>query len=582
MSSNILIEKDVMVAMRDSVRLATDVYRPDDGQKHPVLVMKSPYDKDDFWVVHELICSPLEAAARGYAVVIQDDRGRFKSEGTWRFGDEGKDAYDTVEWAAAQEWSDGNVGLYGNCGLGYAPWFGAIEQPPHLKAIFSYVSTANFYEGWTYTTGGAFHLGFNLPWVGFIGTDTLARAELPPDELAQVLGTLAEVANLGNTPAETAEHLPLHLPLIDTPAACRLDYWREWLSHPSYDDFWQKSDAVPHADRIQVPVLHATGWYDICAKGHMKMHGALMAHGDERVREQSRFVIGPWDHSAYYNHRETYSGERDFGVATGPRFLAPMIFEWFDHWLKGEPATFMPDSKVRYFQLGENVWKEDVAWPPAHTKVEYHLHSRGRANSRFGNGTLSTDRPGIEPLDSYVYDPLDPVLSVGGMTMMMTSGIYDQAANEERQDILVYSTPRLASPVAIAGPVTVTLFASSSTPDTDFTAKLVDVEPNGYCANITEGIVRARYRNGTDREEFLTPGEVTEFQIELYDTAHTFKADHCIRLEISSSNFPIFDRNLNSTVTPALGTEGDAQKAVQQVFHDEDHASYVVLPVVSG
>ena len=581
MTANILIEKDVMVRMRDGVALATDVYRPDDGQKHPVLVMKSPYDKDDFWVVHELICSPLEGAVRNYAMVIASDRGRFKSEGIWRFGHEGVDAYDMVEWAAAQDWSDGNVGLYGNCALGYAPWFGAIEQPPHLKAIFSYVSNANFHEGWTYTTGGAFNLGFNLPWVGFIGTDTLSRMGLPPGELADLLATLAEVSNLGNTPAETAARLPRHLPLVDLPAATRLDYWHEWLVHPSYDKFWQDRDGVALADRIQVPVLHATGWYDICAKGHVKMQHALMTHPDERVRRESRFVVGPWDHSAYYNHRETFSGERDFGVATGPRWLAPMIFEWFDHWLKGKDATFMPgESKVHYFQMGENVWKDAEEWPPAHTKVEYHLHSRGRANSRFGDGALSLEAPDTEPVDSYVYDPLDPVVSVGGQTMMMTSGVWDQAASEERQDILVYTTPRLASPVAIAGPVTVTLFAASDAPDTDFTAKLVDVEPDGYCANITEGIVRARYRHGTDREEFLNPGEVTEFEIELYDTAHTFLEGHCIRLEIASSNFPVFDRNLNSRVTPALGTAEDARKAAQQVFHDADRPSRLILPVV--
>lgn len=578
---NIIIEKGIMVPMRDSVGLTTDIYRPDDGGEHPVLIIKSAYDKDDFWMIHELICSPLVAAQRGYVVLVQNDRGRYGSEGEWHLAGEGKDAYDTVEWAAAQPWSDGNVGLYGNCGLGYAPWFGAVEQPPHLKAIFSYVSNANFYEGWTYTTGGAFHLGFNLPWAGFLGIDTLSRAGLPPEELATAMAAIGEAMNLGNTPGQTAERLPLTLPLTELPGVSGLDYWRDWLSHPSYDEFWQESNAVAQIERIQVPVLHVTGWYDICSKGNMKVNEALMSRGDKRVQEQSRFVIGPWDHSAYLNHRETFAGERDFGVPTGERFLAPMIFQWFDQWLKGEEATFMPEGNtVRYFQMGENVWKEAPAWPPAHDAVEYRLHSTGRANSRFGNGTLSVDAPAIEPTDSYVYDPLDPVVSVGGMTMMMTSGVYDQAASEERQDILVYSTPRLASPVAIAGPVSVTLFASSSAPDTDFTAKLVDVEPDGYCANISEGIVRARYRNGTDREEFLTPGEVTRFDIELYDTAHTFKEGHCIRLEVSSSNFPVFDRNLNSTVTPALGTEQDAQKAVQQVFHDDEHSSYLVLPVV--
>jgi putative CocE/NonD family hydrolase len=232
--------------------------------------------------------------------------------------------------------------------------------------------------------------------------------------------------------------------------------------------------------------------------------------------------------------------------------------------------------------MGENVWKDCDSWPPAHAVVPYYLHSSGQANSRMGDGVLSTLPPGTEPHDSYVYDPFDPVPTAGGRSMIdVLPGVENQAQVEERQDVLVYTTPRLAEPVAITGPVSVTVYASSSAPDTDYTAKLVDVEPDGYCANIAEGIVRARYRNGLDREEFLEPGEVSEFRIDLWDMAHTFQPNHRIRLEISSSNFPRFDRNLNSRVTPALGGAEDAQKAVQQVFHDATHASHLSLPVAS-
>ena len=232
--------------------------------------------------------------------------------------------------------------------------------------------------------------------------------------------------------------------------------------------------------------------------------------------------------------------------------------------------------------MGENVWKETDSWPPAHTVVPYYLHSAGQANSRMGDGVLDTEPPGTEPPDSYVYDPFDPVPTAGGRSMIdVLPGVENQAQVEERQDVLVYTTPRLAEPVAITGPVSVTVYASSSAPDTDFTAKLVDVEPDGYCANIAEGIIRARYRHGCDREEFLEPGKVTEFCIDLWDMAHTFQPDHRIRLEISSSNFPRFDRNLNSRVTPALGSAEDAQKAVQQVFHDAPYPSRLSLPVAS-
>ncbi len=578
MAENIIIERDVMVPMRDGVRLATDIYRPSDGARRPVLVHLHPYDNDMFSAIHQLLFSPLVAAQRGYAVVVQEARGRHGSEGTWRpYGNEGRDAYDTVEWAAMQPWSDGNVGMYGSCALGYATLQGAIEQPPHLKAIFAYMTAANFHEGWTYT-GGAFELGFNMGWTWVVlGQDTLLHSELPPRALQEAQAKLMEA--MRSDPKQTGSHLPL----IDLPAFQHIPYWREWLSHPSYDEFWQMADAAARAHRMTVPVLHVSGWHDICLKAHLDLNRGLLTHPDDGVRAQQRLILGPWDHSAYYNNRPTCAGERDFGTETGPATMASIIFQWFDHWLRGEKATFLADSnRVRYFQMGENVWKEDTAWPPAHTNVPYYLHSEGRANSRLGDGSLSREVPATEPADSYVYDPINPVPSVGGRTMIsIPTGVYNQAEVEMREDVLVYSTPRLAEPLAVAGPVSVTLFASSSAPDTDFTAKLVDVEPDGYCANVAEGILRARYRNGSEREEFLTPGEVTRFEIDLWDVAHTFQPNHRIRLEISSSNFPHFDRNLNSRVTPALGSEKDVQKAVQQVFHNAQSASYLSLPVVS-
>ncbi|MBW2269099.1 MAG: CocE/NonD family hydrolase [Deltaproteobacteria bacterium] len=582
MAHDIIVERDCMVKMRDGVALAADIYRPADDAEHPVLVNLHPYDNDSFLVVHELLFSPLIAAQRGYVVVSAEARGRAGSEGEWRpYGEEAGDAYDTVEWAAAQPWSDGNVGLYGACALGLATLQGVVESPPHLKAAFAYMTATNYHSGWTYSTGGAFELGFQMSWVWTIlARDTLSRLDLDPAALTEAHNKLAEASGDMNKSAS-------YLPLVDFPPYQNgaAPYWREWLSHPSYDEFWERVDNVAHADRIKVPVLHMSAWYDTCLKGHMELDAALEKNGDERVRDQHRMIIGPTDHSAYYNKRPSCAGERDFGpeALTGPEVVSGQVFEWFDHWLRGEEKTFMPENRVRYYQMGENVWKETRSWPPAHTLQPYYLHSAGHANSRMGDGTLDTEAPGIEPLDSYVYDPMEPVPTTGGRSMIdVATGVENQAQVEEREDVLVYTTPRLADAVVLNGPVSVTLHASSDAPDTDFTAKLVDVEPDGYCANISEGIIRARYRNGREKEVFLEPGEVTEFTIDLWDIAHTFKPNHKIRLEVSSSNFPRFDRNLNSRVTPALGSAEDAKKAVQQIFHDAPHLSRLNLPVADG
>ncbi len=339
MTSNIIIERDVMVTMRDGVQLATDIYRPDDGNQYPVLLNQHPYDNDSFLVVHELLFSPLIAAQKGYVVVSQETRGRAGSEGEWRpYGSEGKDVYDAVEWAAAQPWSNGKVGLYGACALGLGTLQGAVENPPHLKAALAYMTATNFHSGWTYSSGGALELGFQMSWVWkILAGDTLSRLDLAPAALQEAGQKLADAAADMNKSAS-------YLPLIDFPPYQdgAAPYWREWLSHPAYDEFWQQVDAVAQAERIKVPVLHFSSWYDTCLKGHMDLDAALLDRGDEAVRHQHRMLIGPTDHSAYYNHRPTCAGKRDFGpaAATGPDVVGSIAFQWFDHWLKGEENTF--------------------------------------------------------------------------------------------------------------------------------------------------------------------------------------------------------------------------------------------------
>ena len=580
MAGKVIVERAVMVPMRDGVKLATDIYRPEDGGKHPVLVHGLPYSRSNATAVAGYLFNPFVAVERGYVVVVQESRGRCESEGTWRpFADDGRDGYDTVEWAAAQPWSNGSVGIFGNCADGVPALQAAVAAPPHLKACLLYMTGTNYHSGWIYN-GGAFELGFNLAWTaGALAPDVLPRLKLEPTALQEAGGELMLI--LDDMPA-AARYLPLRdIPAFQNGVA---PYWNEWLSHPRYDEYWQKVDAVAHAKEIKVPVLQISGWYDLMLRGHLDLIRELQLHGDESVRDHHRMIIGPWDHEAYLGFRVTNAGQRDFGpsAATGPALMVGTAFEWFDRWLLGQDTPLLKTAKFRYFVMGDKVWREESSWPPDHTPMRYYLHSGGRANTRMGDGALTTEPPGSDPHDSYVYDPFDPVPTAGGRTLLLVpGGVQNQAQVEERPDVLVYTSPRLDAPVTIAGPVSVTLFASSSAPDTDFTAKLVDAEPDGYCANIAEGIIRARYRNSEDREEMLEPGIVTEFVIDLWDVAHTFRPGHRIRLEISSSNFPRFDRNLNARLNPAEGTAEDASKAIQQVHHSTQYPSRITLPLMS-
>jgi len=580
MGTQTIIDRAYMVPMRDGVHLATDIYRPVDDQKYPVLILPTPYSRNNPTAIGGYLTNPMVLVDQGYVVVVPESRGRGKSEGTWRpWADDGQDGYDTVEWAAAQPWSNGSVGVYGNCGHAYPVLATACAAPPHLKAILMYMGASNPRSGWTYS-GGALELGFNLFWAFALAPDSLSK--LDPEIQAKVGPALMQ--NFGNL-RDTMHHLPLR----DVPGAQHgaAPYWLDWMNHPGDDEYWQAVNLLQHVDKIKVPVLHVSGWYDLMLKGHLDLNHALNTEGDPALREHHRFIIGPWDHEAYLNSlRYSYSGNRNFGIAnsTGPGLMAPMISKWFGKWLKGQDTEVLSDdNRVSYFTLSENAWRETDVWPPEHKTVDYYLHGSGKANTSSGDGSLVAAAPqGEEASDTYVYDPLDPVPTCGGRTLMgLRGGIADQAEVEQRGDVLVYTSSHLLSPISIAGPVKLKLYASSSAPDTDFTAKLVDVEVGGYCVNVAEGIIRARYRNGEDKETFLNPDEVTEFTIDLWDVAHMFKAGHRIRLEISSSNFPHFDRNLNSKVSPEQGSAADIRKATQQVFHTEQYPSHISLPIIS-
>ncbi|WP_255152092.1 CocE/NonD family hydrolase [Halorarius halobius] len=572
--ARITVERDVGVETRDGTELATDVYRPDDDGTHPALLLRSPYGKSH---VGETMFRPVEAAEHGYAVVVQDIRGRLNSEGDWEpFVNEREDGYDAVEWTAEQDWCDGNVGVVGTSYLGVTAMSAVVADPPHLECALVGFTAGDLHDGWVYS-GGAFELGFNLMFGTNLSWDALGKADLSSEDIGAAKRALMAAAS---DPEAAAETLPLtDIPLFDSGVA---PYWQEWLDHPSYDDYWEGIDLAASADSVDVPVLHVTGWYDVFARGEFDLYDAIASEATDEARANQHLVVGPWDHEAPMSITMSKVGDREFGprAVSGPAILNSEAFEWLDAWLVEGEAPDIPG--VRYFDVGAESWETADAWPPDPDSTAWYLDSGGAANSRHGDGRL-VETPGEGPPDSYEYDPADPVPSRGGRTLMASiqdGGITDQSGVEERDDVLVYTSPRLTEPLTVAGPVTSTLYVASSAPDTDFTAKLVDVDPDGYCANVAEGIKRARYRESETEPTFMEPGETVEVPVELGHVAHTFEPGHRVRLEVSSSNFPKYDRNCNVETTPAVADAEEMQVATQQVFHDADHPSRLSLPVV--
>jgi hypothetical protein len=434
---------------------------------------------------------------------------------------------------------------------------------------------ADLHDGWVYTSG-AFELGWNVYWAYMTAAESIARMDVDDSVRAELEREYA--AAVREAPAVAAR-----LPISDHPLLERCGdlQFREWLEHPDYDDFWRALDVLDEPERLQVPMLSIVGWHDNFLKSHFDLYRALAP------RAPHRLVCGPWEHTNYVSPFSTSrTGAVEFGpdATCGVAFSTPLVLDWFDRWLKGEERG--PIGGARFWQYGEDTWRETEVWPPPHVEQPWYLSSGGRANSLHGDGVLAVTAPADEPADIFVYDPLDPVPTVGGKLLMpsiMTAGIEDQTCVQRRQDVLVYSSAELAEPLAINGRVRVDLWASSSAVDTDFTAKLCDVSPTGFAANLADGIVRARYRESTKRRSApLLPGEPTLFAIDLWDLAHTFLTGHRIRLEISSSNFPRFDRNTNTG--NELGVDGprDVLSATQQVFHDGARPSALVLPVATG
>ena len=576
-STNLKMETNIAVAMRDGVTLYADIYRPDGEGLYPTILQRTPYDKTNS--LTNTMLDPIRAAKAGFAVVIQDTRGRHASEGEfYAFRDDINDGYDTVEWAATQPWSNGKVGMYGASYVGATQWLAATSRPPHLVTIVPTVTASNYHDGWTYQ-GGAFELGFNMSWtllqLTLANFKNVSTVQNVPEERRANL--IHDVDNM----TESFSYLPTKdFPGLDSGLA---KYYYDWLAHPDFDEYWKRLSIEEHHSEINVPALHFGRWYDIFLGGTIRNYLGMKKSGaNETARNRQRLIIGPWVHGA---RGTTMAGQHYFGIMADAAAIDVdgVHLRWFDHWLNDANNGSVDDAPVRIFVMGDDAWRDEQEWPLARAvETKYYLHSSGKANSKHGDGSLSTVSPQSEAPDVYLYNPDNPVPTTGGALCcnpyFAANGAYDQNAVEERQDVLVYSTPPLEKDTEVTGPVTVTLWASTSTTDTDFTAKLVDVCEDGCARNLTDGIIRARYRDSMSNPTLLEPNRAYCYEIDLWATSNVFKAGHRIRLEVSSSNFPRFDRNTNTGNIIAEDTE--LRPALQTVFHDVQQASYISLSVV--
>ncbi len=574
------IEFDQRVPMRDGITISADIYRPidsaDNSRQYPVILTRTPYMK----LSERMLVPAKYFAEHSYIFVAMDVRGRGDSDGVFiPYVNEGQDGYEAIEWCASQPWSDGNVGTIGSSYPGciqdsagkfqiharferechshlslgnqfpsrVIQWLTALLKPPHLRAMVVRVTPSD----------------------PFVETPTGLPSPMILCWLHYVSGRMNQLMEAVDW-EQVYEHLPLMT--MDERAGRRNPNWRAHIEHRLLDDYWAPLCYQDKFDQVDVLVLHISGWYDDEQIGTPLNYIGMTTRGaTPAARASQRLLMGPWGHVV---NTVSKLGDVDFG----PQALIDLRAEelrWFNRWLKAYTNISTPSEEfpVRIFVMGVNEWPLARAqWTP------FYLHSGGRANSRFGDGFLSTTKPENELTDTYRYDPAHPVPFITDPTSSQIGGPDDYAAIERRDDVLVYVTEPLTEEVEVTGPIGVDLYASSSAPDTDFMAKLVDVWPSGFAQRLCDGMVRARFREGMKRPALIKPGKVYYYTIDCWNTSQVFKAGHRIGLEIASSAFPKYDRNLN-TGAP-LGVTTKMAVSEQRIHHDEEHPSAVVLPVI--
>lgn len=545
------IEHGLLTPMRDGVLLAMDLIRPRAEGAYPVVLVRTPYDKtlnrEPFYV---------ELAERGYVVAIQDCRGRFNSDGTFfPYKNEHADGYDTVEWIAGQPWCDGNVGMAGVSYVGQTQWYAAAEAPPHLRCIVPESSPPDAWDNEPVVNGC-----FLLPtseWMVNMGRRSWQTP--PPFAWFDAVRDYFHALPLSSIPQ--AAHAPS-------------PWWDEMMRHPTWDAFWQGCSYQHAWAEMDVPALNHTGWWDMNFPGGPSNFAGMRRHAKtERARDGQWLIIGPWWH--HTNEDRVLNG-----IDFGPGALINLDHyrvRFYDHYLKGLANGIERDPRVWVFVLGANEWWSGNDWPlPAAVETPFYFHSRGRANSLKGDGSLSPEPPTDEPADAYAYDPMDPI----GMLWRLTDGPVDDRIPSTRDDMLCYTSDVLTEPLTVVGPVRCVLYAASSALDTDWHARLVDVHPNGEARFLCHGMLRARYRDSRTQPALLTPDEVTRFEFGMDAAGVRFLPGHRIRVEVTSAWWPEYDRNLNSGADNPF-TDDRVVVAHNRVLHDAAHPSRVVLPVVA-
>jgi len=552
----VAVRTEVKVPMRDGVELSANIFLPKAEGRYPVILIRSPYGKGD-----EKNGDGLFYAGRGYVVVSQDCRGKGTSQGDWEpFANERNDGRDTQKWLLEQPWCNGSVGTAGGSYVGFTQWISAPNAGEHLKAMFPVVPLVDTYGDGVYIDG-ALNLALMMGWGSLVA--------LRPGEQVVMFTWKEQDWN------KAFRTLPLNE--WDRVLGRKVQYLRDWIAHPHFDEYWAARSVRNQWQDITVPICAVGGWYDIFARSVFEHVNAVRAKSrSDDARKHQHLIMGPWAHGISQDGKV---GDLNFGKESVIN-LRDLQTKWFDYWLRGEKTGADAWPAFRIFVMGSNQWRDEQQWPLERTEyTPYYFHSEGAANTAEGNGELTTAKPGQEQSDKFVYDPNDPVPTAGGCNLVgCPSGPRDQSQVEKRNDVLVFTGEELKAELEVTGPVKVILYAASTAKDTDFTAKLLDVHPDGRPFNLCDGIVRARYKNSKSGPGLIQPGEVYRYEIDLWVTSNVFLPGHKVRVEISSSNFPRFDRNLNTGEPFAAGTE--FIRATQTIYHDKERPSHVLLPVI--